>query len=285
MCLSYPSMLKNDNECLNIKSGNNQRQPKRTAKRTSNRKAQQQPYAISAMNSVVSNQTYLCEYHTVENAEFSGVYKQSYWHVDKIFYSNRREIKEFYKIKKFYHLFIKYGNKVYMEVESVGSVVIPFDELQKNQYWKQFYELSLLLTNDKHVVIKNHLTYNELSKNKPFEDLQKMCKGKYWTIDTAYIEEKNVVKDDALIDKRNVIIPSGNVCHYDINPFDLEKMEYTSSEKLKIFEDNYKNLFLNIYMLRYDITDEKIFAERFTEKMTECKRFAIHMARKRIKVA
>jgi hypothetical protein len=281
-------MLKNDNECLNIKSENKQRTSKaRTIqpKRTSNRKAQQQPHATSAMNSVVSNQTNLREYHTVENAEFSGVYKQSYWHVDKIFYSNRREIKEFYKINKFYHLFIKYGNKIYMEVESVGSVVIPFDELQKNQYWKQFYELSLLLTNDKHVVIKNHRTYNELSKNKPFEDLQKMCKCKYWTIDTAYIEEKNFVKDDVLIDKQNVIIPSGNVCHYDINPFDLEKMEYTSPEKLKIFEDNYKNLFLNIYMLRYEITDEKIFTERFTEKMTECKMFAIHMAKKRIKVA
>ena len=56
MCLSYPSMLKNDSECLNIKSENkqseqyNQSEPqsehrtaKRTAKRTSNRKANIEP--------------------------------------------------------------------------------------------------------------------------------------------------------------------------------------------------------------------------------------------------
>jgi hypothetical protein len=43
-----------------------------------------------------------------------------------------------------YHLFIKYGDKVYMEVKDVGEIVISFVELQNNKYWKYYYELSII---------------------------------------------------------------------------------------------------------------------------------------------
>jgi hypothetical protein len=55
-------------------------------------------------------------YHKFTNVEFSGVF------------GNGCD----------YHLFIKYGDKVYMEVKGVGEIVIPFVELQKHKYWKQY---------------------------------------------------------------------------------------------------------------------------------------------------
>jgi hypothetical protein len=220
------------------------------------------------MNGIISKKTDLREYYKVENAEFTGVFSQGYYNVYKKFYK-RLELREFYKVHKYYHLFIKYGDKVYMEVDTMGWVVIPFDKLQKHKYWKQYYDLSLILTNDKHTVIKNNPLYNELSNNKPYEELERMFRGKYWTIDTAFIEYKNFVEYDTLIKKDIDVVPSGNVCHYDINPFNLEHLEYTEPEKLKIFEDN--------YMLRYDIRDEKII----TEKMMEFNKLAAEYLKKK----
>jgi len=37
------------------------------------------------------------------------------------------------------------------------------------------------------------------------------------------------------------IIPSGNVCYYKINPFDLESMEYSTPQELERFELGYMN--------------------------------------------
>jgi len=74
----------------------------------------------------------LYTYYTVANAEFSGV-------LDKynVVYYNR--IIHIYD----YHLFIRYGDKVYMDVKGVGDIVISFDELQKNKHWLHYYDLSL----------------------------------------------------------------------------------------------------------------------------------------------
>jgi hypothetical protein len=51
-----------------------------------------------------------------------------------------------------YHLFAKQEDKVYIEVRNAGEIVISFAELQKNKYWKYYYDLSLLLSNDKDYV-------------------------------------------------------------------------------------------------------------------------------------
>jgi hypothetical protein len=37
------------------------------------------------------------------------------------------------------------------------------------------------------------------------------------------------------------IIPSGNVCYYKINPFDLEGMKYSTKQELEVFEQGYMN--------------------------------------------
>ena len=149
-------------------------------------------------------------YHRVANAEFTGV-----------FIAKTRDSGD-------YHLFIKYGDKVYMEAKGVGEVVISFDKLQKYKQWKhwkqwkQYYDLSLLLTNDKHLVVE------DLKYNSDYCERQIYEERRIWSIDTSFIEN-------------NEVISIGDVCYYNINPFDLEKMEYTSKEDLDIFKNMYKN--------------------------------------------
>ena len=48
-----------------------------------------------------------------------------------------------------YFLFIKYDNKIYIEVKNVGDIIMPFKELLKNKLLKMYYDLSLLLVKDK----------------------------------------------------------------------------------------------------------------------------------------
>ena len=59
-----------------------------------------------------------------------------------------------------YHLFIRIGDKVYMEAKGVGEIVISFEALQNHKYkyskyWKQYYDLSLMLSNDPHLVVED----------------------------------------------------------------------------------------------------------------------------------
>lgn len=151
------------------------------------------------MNGVI-NQDGCFYYHNVKNAEFSGVFAEDY------------------------HFFIKYGDKVYMEVKGVGEVVISFDELQKHKYWKQYYDLSLLLTNDTHNVVYDTI-YS--SKNTKYSDTYSDVR--FWAIHTSFI------------DAETKVITEGYACHYKINPYDLVDMEYTSQEDLDTFDSMYMN--------------------------------------------
>jgi hypothetical protein len=134
-----------------------------------------------------------------------------------------------------YHLFVKQGDKVYMEVKNVGEIVMSFADLQKNKYWKYYYELSLLLANDKNLVIKNEVF------NKDYDEVYEYTGKRVWSLETAYID----LDIDQASKKTYKIIPSGNVCYYKINPADLEKMEYASQQGIDIFK--------RIYMCRSDV--------------------------------
>jgi hypothetical protein len=132
-----------------------------------------------------------------------------------------------------YHLFAKHGDKVYMEVKKVGEIVMSFAELQKNKYWKYYYDLSLMLAIDKE--IKNE------PFNKFYDEAYEYTGNRMWSLDTAYIDldiEQNCKKTYK-------IIPSGNVCYYKINPADVEKMEYSSQQGIDMFK--------RIYMCRVDV--------------------------------
>jgi hypothetical protein len=128
-----------------------------------------------------------------------------------------------------------------MEVKGVGDIVISFAELQKNKYWKQYYDLSLLLTTNKHTLIKD-LEYNSnyLYPN-IYEDIR------LWSINTAFI-------DGSYDSKTKKVVENEYNCYYRIDPFDLENMNYTSQKNLDIFKKNY----MSRYEVRSKTFDKKI---------------------------
>ena len=135
-----------------------------------------------------------------------------------------------------YHLFAKHGDKVYMEVKNVGDIVMSFAELQKNKYLKYYYDLSLLLANDKEIrsgAFNNF--YDEAYEYDKFDDEYEYSANRVWSLDTAYID----LDIDQNFRHTYKIIPSGNVCYYRINPADLEKLECASPQDIDIFEQTY----------------------------------------------
>ena len=170
---------------------------------------------------------------TIANAECTGVFCQQKYQATSHRYNvatNATTDLVFRNgIMGDYHLFLRSGDKVYIEVKSVGDVVISFAELQKNKYWKYYYDLSLLLANDKHKVIKNAVF------NKDYDEIFEYTGSRVWSFETAYIDYNiNQAYKDTY-----TIIPSGNVCYYKINPFDVEKMEYTSPQRIDLFKQTY----------------------------------------------
>ena len=198
----------------------------RTKQPDSNRKR------TNTMNSTTISSS-KCVYHTVANAEFTGFYERmSYGKFSPAFGAIFD-----------YHLFIKYGDKVYMEVKGIGDVVMSYDELQKNKYWKHYYDLSLLLAND-----NNTLTH-ELKYSSDYGDVHIYDEPRFWSIDTAFIEYSVETETSTVRTSEETI-----TCYYKINPFDLENMDYTSPEDLDIF--------LRSYMTRSEIKN-KVFEKRY----------------------
>ena len=173
------------------------------------------------------------KYHTFANMEFSGVFGRNSYNGCSYVLGRPETMVHRVDYICDYHLFIRCGDKVYMDVKKVGAIVIPFDELQKNKYWKHYYDLSLLLTKDPHTVIdtketggfNNHWVYDEYKR--------------YWGIDTATIygtQEDTTVKE---------VANHENNCYYRINPYDFENMNYSSQQELDTFK--------KIYVCRYEI--------------------------------
>jgi hypothetical protein len=179
------------------------------------------------MNSTI-NEGSKRAYHTIANAEFTGVFDSSVYTYDNIYGGNPR-----IGYGCDYHLFIKYGDKVYMDVKRVGEIVISFTELQKNKYWKYYYDLSHVLTNDKKLIIQD-IEYNgDFPKyNNNYLDRQIYQDKRLWSIDTAFIECN-------INTKAKKIISSDDVCYYKINPYELVNMEYTLQDDLYKFESLY----------------------------------------------
>lgn len=173
-------------------------------------------------------------FHTVADAEFTGVYERIIDNFTTVFLGS---------VKDDYHLFIKYGDKVYMDVKGVGEIVMSFAELQKNRYWKYYYDLSLLLAADKNMTIQSlHRKYTSwyIDTGNYIDELI-YNQERFWSIDTSYIEYE--VNTNAKKIRNN----DQGICYYNINPFDLVNMECSSQEDL--------NTFRNIYMARAEITD------------------------------
>jgi len=170
-------------------------------------------------------------YHTI--TECTGVFCQEIYVSYAFRYNEPEYMRHRIGICGDYHLFIRRGDKVYMEVKKVGEIVISFAELQKNKYWKYYYNLSLMLAIDKE--IKNE------PFNKFYDEAYEYTGNRVWSLDTAYID----LDIDENAKSNYKIIPSGNVCYYKINPADLEKMEYSTQQNIDIFKQ--------IYMCRVDV--------------------------------
>jgi hypothetical protein len=170
---------------------------------------------------------------TMSDTECSGVFCQEIYVSYAFRYNEPEYMKHRIGIAGDYHLFVKHGDKVYMEVKKVGEIVMSFAELQKNKYWKYYYDLSLMLAIDKEI------------KNEPFnnfyDEAYEYTGNRVWSLDTAYID----LDIDQNAKSNYNIIPSGNVCYYKINPADVEGMEYSSQQNIDIFK--------RIYMCRNDV--------------------------------
>lgn len=176
----------------------------------------------------------LYTYHTITNVEFTGVLDRFkiYGYIGD--YGTPEIFTPCVSNTYDYHLFIKYGDKVYMDVKCVGEIVMSFAELQKNKYWKHYYDLSLMLTNDKHLVIQ------DLEYSSNYYDPYIYNEKRSWSINTAYIEGSYDAKT-----KSKKVLENEYNCYYKINPYDLENMEYSSQQNLDIFKKK--------YIGRYDI--------------------------------
>ena len=191
------------------------------------------------MNSTTRGNS-LYTYHTITNAEFTGVidrYKVygyvSNYTVPDTFTACVSNVYD-------YHLFIKYGDKVYMDVKGVGDIVITFAELQQNKYWKYYYNLSLILTNDKHFVVQ------DLEYNSDFYDPKIYGGKRYWSCNTSYIDGEFDYNTRKIIDNEYN-------CYYRINPYDLENMKYSSQKYLIMF----KKMYLGRYEVRAKLFEKK----------------------------
>jgi hypothetical protein len=210
--------MKNDYDFYNNVAETNTNERKANERKANERKAndrnkpfkpESKPQTTAKMNCTINTSTKTA-YHIFTNVVFTAV-------VDIMKYHE-------------YHLFIKYGDKVYMDVRGVGEVVISFDELQKNEQWKQckqYYDLSLLLTKDKHSVVYDSI-YSSKNTNHPnaYSDVR------FWSIHTSFI------------DAETKAITEGYACHYKINPYDLVDMEYTSQKNVALFQQDYAKAYV-----------------------------------------
>jgi hypothetical protein len=191
------------------------------------------------MNSIIAS-SMKHDFHTVSNAEFTGVFDCCYYPAYN------------------YHIFIRYGDKIYMEVKDVGDIVITFAELQKNKYWNYYYNLSLLLSNDPNEVAK------DLRYDSDYIDYDLYEDKRIWSINTPVIIN-NIETNTKILDNRD------NNCYYKINPFDLEKMDYTLLEDLEIFRNIYmsNNGFQNNIFETMHATYNNLAIEHQTKIMEE----------------
>jgi hypothetical protein len=172
----------------------------------------------------------LYTYHTFANVEFSGVLdKYQVFDYTQHDDATTAFVSNIYD----YHLFIRYGDKVYMDIKCVGDIVISFAELQKNKYWKYYYDLSLMLTNNKSFVME------DLKFNSSFHDPYIYQEKRNWACNTSYIDGTSEYINGQYDFKTKKVVDNEFNCYYKINPYDLENMKYASQKYLIIFKNTY----------------------------------------------
>jgi hypothetical protein len=124
-----------------------------------------------------------------------------------------------------YFLFIKFHDLVYIDIKSVGDIIIPFAELMKHEYLRKYYELSLVLIEDKHKIIEKQSDDDSYygDRNEPIYKT-----GRNWFIEGAYFAEDfpNKVKR----------VETGKYYYFfNINPNDLRNMCASNCKEIATF--------------------------------------------------
>lgn len=136
-----------------------------------------------------------------------------------------------------YFLFAKYNDLIYIDVRSVGYIIMPFEELLKNKILKMYYDLSLLLVKDKNKIVEKVENGNRIWD----AEITEIYKGqRNWYIDCAYILNKQVVTDKQL-------------CYFELDPYEWkdpyslwvdpytgERIFVNSSSEIEWFNYNFK---------------------------------------------
>lgn len=167
------------------------------------------------------------EYHTVANAEFTAVYDRTVYKYDNVYGFGSPEPRYGYGAD--YHIFAKHGDIVYMDVRGIGNITMTFAELQKNKYWKAYYDNSLLLTKDPHMVIQ------DLEYRSKYIDDDIYEEPRSFAINTAFIETnisshtKKIIGDDC-----------DDICYLRISPYELENMECDTPDALATYQNLYE---------------------------------------------
>jgi hypothetical protein len=180
------------------------------------------------MDNIIVNNISVNAQHLFTNMEFTGVIVKSELCPWNNITNSLDRIKQTYLFD--YHLFIKCGDKVYIDVLSIGEIVITFDELQKNQYLKHYYDLSLMISNNKNIVIER----TKYKNDEPFlyrED-------RLWGFDSAFVEA--TYKNDETLEQEYKIAGNQQLYYYKINPYDLENIPYSS--QVEFYEFQKKNM-------------------------------------------
>jgi len=144
---------------------------------------------------------------------------------DDIKYSAFFEFNKSEKIIDFnkYLIFIKFDNKMYIDIKGLRWIIMPYDQFidNKNEDLKKYYELSLKLSENNNYII------------------EKNCNGKDdWFFNCAYIvndSETNIQR----VEKGNYY------CYCNINPFILKKINVSSEKNIKKYFNKLSILFLS----------------------------------------
>jgi hypothetical protein len=181
------------------------------------------------MNNTTTTDNKEIAYHTFTNMEFTGVVIK--WELQ----SHGGQLGGYMSD---YHLFIKCGDKVYVDAFMVGDVVISFEELQKNEYLKHYYDLSLMFSKNKNIIFQKP-KYTNVEPYIYRED-------RFWGFDSAYIDAPYKDRTKSLEHTHNVV-DNDDSYYYKINPYDLENMEYSSQEVLDDFHKKNKARKMDIF--------------------------------------
>ena len=138
------------------------------------------------------------DYNYIDDMEFSGFFEFTLSHefIDK------------------YFVFIKFSNKMYIHIKSIGSIIMPYEQIINNEYLKKYYELSLLLMKNKNCIIEKTSRTGDID----------------WFLDCAYI-----LNDDDFETNIKRVEKGTYYCYSNINPYDLKEMDVSTDEDIEIF--------------------------------------------------